>query len=82
MKKYELTNVYDSRKSFYGKAVVIEENNTLILFSYDTKVAEIQNGKASVYNTQSQTTVRHIKEFLLQNGFKADTKKQIINDYC
>ena len=29
----------------------------------------------------SQTTLRHIKEFLLQNGFKAINKAQILRDY-
>lgn len=29
----------------------------------------------------SNTTLRHIKEFLKQNGFKAESKKQVINDY-
>ena len=29
----------------------------------------------------SQTTLRHIKEFLKQKGFKAETKQQIIRDY-
>ena len=27
MKKYELEPKFDSRKSFYGKAVVVEEND-------------------------------------------------------
>ena len=38
-------------------------------------------GKAYVVDTYSQTTLRHIKEFLKQNGFKADSKKQIMEDY-
>jgi hypothetical protein len=72
---------YDSRKSFYGKADVREENGRKILKSYATDVAEIRNGKAYVYETYSPTTLRHIKEFLLQNGFKAETSKQIMKDY-
>ena len=79
--KYELSASYDSRKSFYGKANVIEENGIIQLKSYSTIVAEIENGKVKVYGTYSNTTLRHIKEFLKQHGFKADSSSQIMNDY-
>jgi hypothetical protein len=36
---------------------------------------------AEVYGTYSSTTLRHIKEFLKQNGFKAESSKQIMADY-
>jgi hypothetical protein len=36
---------------------------------------------AEVFGTYSQTTLRHIKEFLLQHGFRADNSKQIMADY-
>ena len=49
--------------------------------SYCTEVAYIENKKAVVLMTYSPTTLRHIKEFLLQYGFKAENKKQIENDY-
>lgn len=78
---YELPARYDSRKSFYGKARVETMDGKKALYSYNTKVAEIEDGKAKVYGTYSQTTLRHIKEFLLQNGFKAENSKQIIKDY-
>lgn len=78
---YELKPMYDRRKSFYSKATVIEENDTKTLLSYTTKVAEIQGEKAYVFDTYSQTTLRHVKEFLLQNGFKAINKNQIEKDY-
>ena len=77
----ELSTRYDSRKSFYHKARVRNENGKTILTSYQTDVAYIENGKAHVKGTYSSTTLRHIKEFLLQNGFKADNSKQIMNDY-
>lgn len=72
---------YDTRKSFYGKANVRQENGRKVLTSYTTDVAEIRNGKAYVFGAYSPTTLRHIKEFLLQNGFKAENKKQIMKDY-
>jgi len=82
MQVYELSARYDARQSFYGKAQVIEEDNgDKTLQSYATKVAKIVNGKAEVYGTYSQTTLRHIKEFLTQNGFTANNSKQILADY-
>ena len=80
----ELCPYYDSAKSFYGKAKVIEIENDVFLMSYDTIVAFFnRNTKvAKVIDTYSATTLRHIKEFLKQSGFKAETKKQIEKDYC
>ena len=86
-----LKPIYDGRKSFYNKAVVEQTfdgaNETQKLYSYNTLVAEILintdiNFKSAfVYGTYSATTLRHIKEFLKQNGFTADSKKQIEKDY-
>ena len=55
----------DSRKSFYGKAHVIEHGNGVIqLQSYNTIVAEIVNGTfCKVWDGNTQTTNRHIKSF-------------------
>lgn len=79
----ELLPYYDSAKSFYGKAKVIEIENDVFLISYDTIVAFFNRDAkvAQVYGTYSVTTLRHIKEFLKQSGFKAESKKQIENDY-
>ena len=78
---YALKTQYSNNKSFYGKAKVEVSDGKQTLYSYGTKVAEIENGKARVYGTYSQTTLRHIKEFLLQNSFKAENSKQIMKDY-
>lgn len=78
----KLECIYDARKSFYGKAIVRETEEGSQLYSYGTKVAEIKEGKAIVHGTYSQTTLRHIREYLLQNDFEATTKKQIVEDYC
>lgn len=80
--EWELEPRYDSRASFYGKARVRKEDGKLILRSYDTDVAKIEDGKPTVYGLYSGTTTRHIKEFLKQNGYKAETSKQIIRDYA
>lgn len=78
MNKYYLEAIYDSRKDFYKKATVIENDDGKIeLKSYDTIVAYIKDGKAYVNGWYSMTTARHINEFLLQHGFKAMSKKEM-----
>lgn len=83
---YELSARYDARQSFYGKAHVIIEGNKKILLSYSTNVAEIIDTGDGEYDVRvfgiySNTTLRHIKEFLKQEGFEANTKIQIEKDY-
>ena len=80
----ELRPLKDTAKSFYGKAKTeISENGKIKgLYSYNKCVAFIDNGKATVENTYSATTLRHIKEVLKQNGFKAENKAQILEDYA
>ena len=80
---YDLSPRYDSRASFYSKAKVDtgDKGDKNKLYSYNTLVAEIKDGKPVVYGTYSATTLRHIKEWLIQNGFKAENKAQILRDY-
>ena len=79
---YLLECRYDRRVSFYGKArVEIMENGAIVLISYNTNVAIIKNNKAYINGIYSQTTLRHIKEFLKQHNFKAINKTQIRQDY-
>lgn len=64
MKFYELDAKYDARKSFYGKAHIIDhENGTYELQSYDAIVSRCINGKVEHLGKWSQTTSRHQKEF-------------------
>jgi len=81
----ELKPLHDSRASFYGKANTTYDPETqeATLISYNTIVSKInlKTNTALILGDYSQTTLRHIKEFLLQNGFKAECKKQIIQDY-
>ncbi len=79
--EHELSAINDSRASFYGKAMVRTEGDKTILRSYSTDVAYIENNKAIVNGSYSQITLRHINEFLKQNGFTADSWKQISKDY-
>ena len=78
----ELQPIYSNVKSFYRKAKVLKNDDTIQLISYSTKVTEIKNGKAHIYGWYSATTTRHIKEFLQQNGFKTGTKAQLEKMYC
>ena len=64
MQIYELSARYDARKSFYGKAQVLDyENGTLELKSYGTTVSRCINGKVEHLGRWSQTTSRHQREF-------------------
>lgn len=67
MKIFELSPRYDSRKSFYGKARIIDhEDGTIELQSYDTIVSRCVNGKVEELGKWSATTTRHQKEFRKQ----------------
>lgn len=66
MKIFELTPKYDSRKSFYGKAIVTEEDGVFKLYSYNTLVSFCVDGVVQDLGKFSQTTSRHQKEFRKQ----------------
>ena len=72
----ELQPIYSNVKSFYGKAKIIRERDTIKLQSYNTIIAEIKNGRLHINGFYSATSTRHLKEFLKQNGFKNGTKKE------
>lgn len=64
MQIYELSARYDRRKSFYGKAHVIDhENGVLELQSYSTIVSRCVNGVVEHLGKWSVTTTRHQREF-------------------
>ena len=65
MSKYELKPT-DGRKSFYGKAVVIvDDNGTETLYSYGTPIIKrLVSGKlVKMWDGWTATTGRHIKAF-------------------
>ena len=85
---YDLETRYDSRKSFYGKAKVDErEDGSKVLYSYGTPVVGIKDGKATLLNrgyygwSSSSTTLRHVKDFLQQEGFKSGSIKDLAKLY-
>jgi hypothetical protein len=61
----------DGRKSFYHKAVVLEEGNRLTLRSYNTDVAEFDRTTGKIkrlWSSYSATTMRHINAFVHHCG--------------
>lgn len=81
--EYDMIPQYDSRQSFYGKARVDYRGNEKTLYSYNTPVARITGDKVELLPKWdwSQTTLRHVKEFLKQNGFEANSLAQMRKDY-
>lgn len=74
---YALEPHFDSRKSFYGKAhVIIEDDNSVTLRSYDTDILNVKDGVVKkLWDGWSQTTGRHIVEFSRQHGLYINSKK-------
>lgn len=66
---------HSKQKSFYKKAVVFDDGKAKVLVSYSTPVVVVVGNvffklqRDDSYTT-SQTTMRHINEFLVQNGFE------------
>lgn len=82
---YELSAQHDARKSFYGKAQVNVDDKTGVqtLYSYGTKIAQY-NPKTKKFTAfpeakYSNTTKRHVREFMKQNGVPA-SEFSIIDD--
>ena len=72
---------YSNRRSFYGKADVRTEGDAKILRSYDTDVVKIEGDEITVLcepKDLTQTTLRHIREFLQQEGFEPLTKQELL----
>lgn len=80
----ELKPVYNSQKSFYGKALIKDTIKGLELYSYNTLVAKNEKGKITIThndNYLSQTTLKHIKEFVQQLGYNKMTKKELLKTF-
>lgn len=69
---YELSARYDSRASFYGKAHIKETAKKIYLQSYDTIILVLDKKSKDIKFlcrsewAYSQTTLRHINEFIKQ----------------
>lgn len=83
----DLIPQYDAKASYHGKAKVTTIAGHKVLVSNGTNVASIitdRQGREQAYifdPDMNGTALRHTKEFLRQNGFKADTKMQMLKDY-
>ena len=74
VKKEFLKPIYNTQKDYYKKAEVKTLNNNIkLLYSYNTLVCIIYNNKYILNDTInynllfSNTTLKHLKDFLLQN---------------
>ena len=69
---YELTARFDSMASFYGKATIKEHGDNITLLSYNTEILRYNQKTHKIkWLTKyaehfTQTTNRHINEFLRQ----------------
>ena len=86
MRIYDLP-CFDSRKSFYGKAKIIEKDNEdVVLQSYNTEVCRVTSGGAFVrmWAGWSATTGRHVNSFLdflgIEGGGKAWWDRQPVEE--
>lgn len=78
----QLEPKFENVKSYYRKAYVrYYDNGDSALVSYGTLVAAIKNNRPRVYMIYSAATLRHIKEYLKQNGFEAKNKQQVLDNY-
>ena len=83
---YELMARFDRCKSFYGKAYVTETAESYILISYSTEILKVNKADGKITFlchsdwAYSQTTNRHINEFLQQfTNVGKLSKREILN---
>ena len=76
-KIYNLSPVYYSQKGYYGKAkIIMLDSEWEILLSYDKKILFYDGKNVFIYPNLcydkhlSNTTMKHIREFLYQKGYK------------
>ncbi len=86
MKKQQLQPIYDSRKSFYGKATYTKDGDAYTLYSYNTPILKVYNNgkKEALWDGWSATTGRHINEFAKQFTGQPMNKKaymELINNF-
>ena len=82
---YELAARYDRRASFYGKAHIKETRAALVLISYNTEILKLDKNTEKLTFlccsewAYTQTTNRHINEFLKQfTNESTKSKREIL----
>lgn len=78
-----LLPILNNQKSYYQKAKIETFNQVKNLYSYDTLMVGIENNKIIYLNNDencySQTTLKHVKDFLYQYlDLEGLTKKDIL----
>lgn len=78
-------NIYQlepySQKSFYGKAMVVEEGNKRTLISYETEMLTVEYGSVIEFNRNeynySRTTMKHVNDFLQRMGMSRTNLEEV-----
>lgn len=83
IKTIELQPILNNQKSYYKKANIRETKSGKTLISYSTKMATIKDNKLIYLNKNidvyTQTTLKHLKDFLYQElGINGLKKRDII----
>lgn len=88
MEKIELKPIFSNQKSFHGRAYILEFDDldqTKKLLSYDKIVAIIDSSKGfkdcKILEIETNSTLRHIQEFLKQENLETGNKKFLLNEY-
>ena len=69
--KRKLQPIFDEYfESYYRQAVVIDYGDEIVLRSYGRKSVTIKNGRATILMCATRGQERHVREFLLQQGFE------------
>ena len=78
----ELKPEFGNVKSYYGKARVIKDKEgEMILQSYETLIASYKEGIFKMLCEEdhlTNTTLRHLGEFMQQMGLEKKTKKELV----
>lgn len=81
----ELKPIYDTQKSFYNKAQVEATESTVTLYSYGTTIMtynKVNDDLTLIWGNWSQTTGRHVNEFLKQyTNINGMSKKEYLKKF-
>lgn len=87
MQMYYLEPKFENVLSYYRKAKIIEDSEAISLYSYDTLIATIKGNEIKLnknIEVYTQTTRRHLNEFLQQFNFNKlnlnEIRKQLQNN--
>ncbi len=86
VEEVELQPSWSKLKSFHGKATIgTKENGDKYLKSFGFLICEIIKGEVKIHNEvekwDSKSTIRHINNFLYENGFETGNTKELTELY-